>query len=98
MTAAKCLAARPCFSPLPHRDAGQAQDEISSGLIVSTGAARVAAWVTGLEVTLPGPESYRLPWEAGELYFNSGAVATIGLAERRARPIVRRQHSKLSQG
>jgi len=62
--------------------AGQAEDQSSSGLIVSTGAgstgwlqsvvtgaARVTAGVTGLEITPPAPESYRLPWEADELYF-----------------------------
>ncbi len=62
--------------------AGQAEDQSSSGLIVSTGAgstgwlqsvvtgaARVTAGVTGLDLTPPAPESYRLPWEADELYF-----------------------------
>jgi len=62
--------------------AGQAEDQSSSGLIVSTGAgstgwlssiltsaARITAGCTGLEVTPPAPESYRLPWEADELYF-----------------------------
>ncbi len=62
--------------------AGQAEDQSSSGLIVSTGAgstgwlqsvvtgaARVTAGVTGLEITPPAPETYRLPWEADELYF-----------------------------
>ena len=127
--------------------AGQAEDQSSSGLVVSTGAgstgwlssivtsaARITAGVTGLEITPPAPETYRLPWEADELYFsvreaftsrtsqaslvfgklnarqplvlhsympengvifsdgleadfisfNAGAVATIGLAERKA--------------
>jgi NAD kinase len=127
--------------------AGRAEEQSSSGLIVSTGAGctgwlqsivtgsvRVAAGVTGLDLTPPAPETYRLPWEADELYFavrepftsrtsqaglvfgkvdarhplvvrshmpengvifsdggeadflsfNSGAVATIGLAERKA--------------
>jgi NAD kinase len=127
--------------------AGQAEDQSSSGLIVSTGAgstgwlqsvvtgaARVTAGITGMKITPPAPESYRLPWEADELYFavrepftsrtsqativfgkldarrrlvlrshmpengvifsdgveadylafNAGAVATIGLAERKA--------------
>jgi NAD kinase len=131
---------------------GQAENHSSSGLIVSTGAGStgwlqsvvtgavgVAAGVTGLEITPPAPESYRLPWEADELYFavrepftsrtaqanlvfgkltarqpliirsympeggvifsdgieadylnfNAGAVATIGLAERKARLMVR---------
>ncbi len=62
--------------------AGQAENQSSSGLIVSTGAGstgwlqsvvngavRVAAGVTGAEITPPAPESYRLPWEADELYF-----------------------------
>jgi len=132
--------------------AGQAEDHSSSGIIVSTGAGstgwlqsivtgacRVAAGVTETEITPPAPETYRLPWEADELYFtvrepftsrtsqanivfgklgrkrplvlhsympengvifsdgierdyvnfNSGAVATIGLAERKANLIVR---------
>jgi NAD kinase len=127
--------------------AGQAEDQSSSGLIVSTGAgstgwlrsvvtgaARVTAGITGQDLTPPAPETYRLPWEADELYFavrepfvsrtsqaglvfgklnarqplvvrsympengvifsdgieadyvsfNAGAVATIGLAERKA--------------
>jgi NAD kinase len=131
---------------------GQAEDHSSSGVIVSTGAGstgwlqsivtgavRVAAGVTGTEITPPAPEAYRLPWEADELYFtvrepftsrtsqasivfgklsarqplvlrssmpehgvifsdgiegdyldfNSGAVATIGIAERKANLIVR---------
>ena len=131
---------------------GQAEDHSSSGVIVSTGAGstgwlqsivtgavRVAAGITGMEITPPAPESYRLPWEADELYFtvrepftsrtsqanivfgklnahqpliissympehgvifsdgiesdylnfNSGAVVTIGLAERKANLIVR---------
>lgn len=62
--------------------AGRAEDQSSSGLIVSTGAGstgwlqsivtgavRVAAGVTGVDITPPAPESYRLPWEADELYF-----------------------------
>ena len=62
--------------------AGQAEDQSSSGIIVSTGAgctgwlqsvvtgaARVTAGITGVDVTPPAPESYRLPWEADELYF-----------------------------
>lgn len=132
--------------------AGRAEDHISSGLIVSTGAgstgwlrsvvtgaAQVTAGITGLEITPPAPETYRLPWEADELYFavrepftsrtsqaglvfgkltagqplvvrsympeggvifsdgieadyvsfNAGAVATIGVAERKARLVVR---------
>lgn len=132
--------------------AGQAEDHSSSGIIVSTGAGstgwlqsivtgacRVAAGVTETEITPPAPETYRLPWEADELYFtvrepftsrtsqanivfgklgrrqplvlhsympengvifsdgierdyvnfNSGAVATIGLAERKANLIVK---------
>lgn len=132
--------------------AGRAEDHSSSGLIVSTGAGstgwlqsiitgavRVAAGVTGTDITPPAPETYRLPWEADELYFtvrepftsrtsqanivfgkvtarqplvlrsympengvifsdglerdyvdfNSGAVATIGIAERKANLIVR---------
>ncbi len=132
--------------------AGRAEDQSSSGLIVSTGAgstgwlqsvvtgaARVTAGITGADITPPAPESYRLPWEADELYFavrepftsrtsqaslvfgklsarqtlvlrsympengvifsdgiekdyvsfNAGAVATIGLAERKARLVVR---------
>jgi NAD kinase len=131
---------------------GQAEDQSSSGLIVSTGAgstgwlssivtsaARITAGLTGLEITPPAPETYRLPWEADELYFsvreaftsrasqaslvfgkldarrqltvrsqmpdngvifsdgieqdyvsfNAGAVATIGLAERKASLVAR---------
>jgi NAD kinase len=131
---------------------GHAEDQSSSGLIVSTGAgstgwlrsvvtgaARVTAGITGLDLTPPAPETYRLPWEADELYFavrepftsrtsqadlvfgkvsarqplvvrsympeggvifsdgieadyiafNAGAVATIGLAERKARLVVK---------
>jgi hypothetical protein len=131
---------------------GQAEDQSSSGLIVSTGAgstgwlqsvvtgaARVTAGVTGLDITPPAPETYRLPWEADELYFavrepftsrtsaativfgkldarqplvlrsympeggvifsdgveadylafNAGAVATIGVAERKAQLVVK---------
>lgn len=131
---------------------GRAEDQSSSGLIVSTGAGstgwlqsivtgsvRVAAGVTGLDLTAPAPESYRLPWEADELYFtvrepftsrtsqanivfgklnaqrrltvrsampengvifsdgvegdfisfNSGTVATIGVADRKAHLIAR---------
>jgi NAD kinase len=131
---------------------GRAEDHSSSGVIVSTGvgstgwlqsivtgAARVTAGVTGLDITPPAPETYRLPWEADELYFtvrepfssrtsqatlvfgkltvrqplilsshmpengvifsdgiesdflafNSGAVATISIAERKAHLIVR---------
>lgn len=61
---------------------GRAEDHSSSGLIVSTGAgstgwlrsvvtgaAQVTAGITGLELTPPAPETYRLPWEADELYF-----------------------------
>lgn len=61
---------------------GRAENHSSSGLIVSTGAGStgwlqsvvngavgVAAGVTGVEITPPAPESYRLPWEADELYF-----------------------------
>jgi NAD kinase len=132
--------------------AGQAEDQSSSGIIVSTGAGStgwlqsvingavgVAAGVTGIEIPPPAPESYRLPWETDELYFsvrepfrsrtsaatlvfgkvtarqplvlrsympengvifsdglesdfisfNAGAVATIGLAEMRARLVVK---------
>lgn len=132
--------------------AGQAEDHSSSGLIVSTGAGStgwlqsvingavgVAAGVTGLEIAPPAPETYRLPWEADELYFavrepfrsrqsqaglvfgkldvnrplvlhshmpeggvifsdgveadylafNAGAVATIGLADRKAQLVAR---------
>jgi NAD kinase len=131
---------------------GQAENHSSSGLIVSTGAgstgwlqsvitgsARITAGVTGLDITPPAPETYRLPWEADELYFavrepftsrvsqatlvfgrltaqrplvihshmpehgvlfsdglerdylafNAGAVATIGVAERKAHLIAR---------
>jgi hypothetical protein len=106
---------------------------------VVNGSVGIAAGVTGLEITPPAPESYRLPWEADELYFavrepftsrtsqanivfgrldarhplvlrshmpengvifsdgieadyvafNSGAVATIGVAERKAQLIAR---------
>jgi NAD kinase len=132
--------------------AGQAEDHSSSGLIVSTGAGStgwlqsivtgsvcVTAGIIGAQLTPPAPETYRLPWEADELYFtvrepftsrtsqativfgklgprqplvlrsympengvifsdgiesdyikfNSGAVATIGLAERKANLIAR---------
>ena len=132
--------------------AGRAEDQSSSGIIVSTGAGstgwlqsivtgavRVAAGVTDAALAPPAAEAYRLPWEADELYFtvrepftsrtsqanivfgklgpqqplvlhshtpengvifsdgveqdylqfNSGAVATIGLAERKAHLIVR---------
>lgn len=132
--------------------AGRAEDHSSSGLIVSTGAGstgwlqsivtgavRVAAGVTGVDITPPAPETYRLPWEADELYFtvrepftsctsqasivfgkvnaqqplvlrsympehgvifsdgiesdylnfNSGAVVSIGVAERKANLVVR---------
>ena len=132
--------------------AGRAEDQSSSGLIVSTGAGStgwlqsvvngavgVAAGVTGQTITPPAPESYRLPWEADELYFtvrepfrsrtsqatlvfgkltpqqplvlhsympeggvifsdgleqdylsfNAGAVATVGIAARKARLIVK---------
>ena len=61
---------------------GQAENHSSSGLIVSTGAgstgwlqsvvtgaARITAGVTRLDLTPPAPETYRLPWEADELYF-----------------------------
>ncbi len=61
---------------------GRAEDQSSSGLIISTGAGstgwlqsivtgacQVAAGLTGAEVTPPAPETYRLPWEADELYF-----------------------------
>ncbi len=61
---------------------GRAEDQSSSGLIVSTGAGstgwlqsivtgsvRVTAGLTGLGLTPPAPETYRLPWEADELYF-----------------------------
>jgi len=130
----------------------RSENQSSSGIIVSTGAGstgwlqsvvtgsvRVAASITGVELTPPTPESYRLPWEAEELYFavrepfssrtsqativfgrlgpdeklvlsshmpeqgvvfsdgierdyldfNAGAVATIGLAERKAHLVVR---------
>jgi len=132
--------------------AGQAEDHSSSGIIVSTGAGstgwlqsivtgavHVAAGVTGVEIAPPAPETYRLPWEANELYFtvrepftsrtsqagivfgklsarqslvlhsympengvifsdgiesdylkfNSGTVATIGIADRKAHLIVK---------
>jgi NAD kinase len=132
--------------------AGRAEDQSSSGVIVSTGAGstgwlqsivtgsvHVAAAVLKAELTPPAPEAYRLPWEADQLYFtvrepftsrtsqanlvfgtlrgkeklvlrsylpengvifsdgierdylnfNSGAVATIGLAERKAQLIAR---------
>lgn len=62
--------------------AGRAEDQSSSGIIVSTGAGstgwlqsivtgsvRVAAGVLHQDFTPPAPESYRLPWEADELYF-----------------------------
>jgi len=131
---------------------GHAEDHSSSGVIVSTGAgstgwfssivtgaARVTAGVMTLDITPPAPETYRLPWEADELYFtvrepfvsrtsraalvfgrimpgqslvlhsympeqgvifsdgilddyvafNSGAAATIGIAERKAHLMVR---------
>lgn len=131
---------------------GLAENHSSSGVIVSTGAgstgwfssivtgaARITAGVMDLDITPPAPETYRLPWEADELYFtvrepfvsrlsqanvvfgritpqqplvlhsympeqgvifsdgilsdyvafNSGAIATIGLAERKAHLIVR---------
>lgn len=131
---------------------GRSENQSSSGVIVSTGAGstgwlqsivtgacRVAAGVAMPELTPPAPETYRLPWEAEELYFavrepftsrtsqaglvfgklkrgqplvlrsfmpdhgvifsdgierdylnfNSGAVATIGIAERKANLIVR---------
>ncbi len=131
---------------------GRAENHSSSGLIVSTGAGStgwlqsvvngsvgIAAGITGLDITRPAPESYRLPWEADELYFavrepftsrtsqatlvfgklsarkqlvlrsympengvifsdgiekdyvsfNAGAVATIGLAQRKANLVVR---------
>lgn len=61
---------------------GRAEDQSSSGLIVSTGAGstgwlqsivtgsvRVTAGLTGLDLTPPAPETYRLPWEADKLYF-----------------------------
>lgn len=104
-----------------------------------TGSVGIAAGVTGLEITPPAPETYRLPWEADELYFavrepfrsrrsqaslvfgkldvnrplvlhshmpaggvifsdgieadylafNAGAVATIGVAERKANLVAR---------
>ncbi len=131
---------------------GEAEDQSSSGIIVSTGAGstgwlrsvvtgavEVTAGITGADIVPPAPETYRLPWEADELYFavrepfvsrtsqanivfgklnddkplvvrsympeggvifsdgiesdyvsfNAGAVATIGLAERKARLVVR---------
>ena len=131
---------------------GRAEDHCSSGIIVSTGAGStgwlqslvtgavsVAAGITGQELSVPAPESYRLPWEAEELYFtvrepftsrtsraslvfgrlkagetlrvrslmpdagvifsdgleedylsfNSGSVATIAVAERKAHLVVR---------
>ncbi|MGH2524329.1 MAG: sugar kinase, partial [Anaerolineales bacterium] len=62
--------------------AGRVENQSSSGIIVSTGAGstgwlqsivtgsvRVAAGVTGVDITPPAPETYRLPWEADELYF-----------------------------
>jgi NAD kinase len=62
--------------------AGRAEDQSSSGLIVSTGAGstgwlqsivtgavHVAAGITGVDMTPPAPETYRLPWEADELIF-----------------------------
>jgi hypothetical protein len=62
---------------------GQAEDQSSSGIIVSTGAgstgwlqsivtgaALITAGITGSEITPPAPESYQLPWEADKLYFS----------------------------
>src|SRR5258708_18891395 len=61
---------------------GQAEDQSSSGLIVSTGAGstgwlqsivtgavRVAAGVTQIDLTPPAPESYQLPSDAHHLPF-----------------------------
>jgi NAD kinase len=93
--------------------AGRAEDHSSSGLIVSTGAGStgwlqsvvngavgVAAGVTGLEITPPAPETYRLPWEADELYFavrepftsrTSQANIVFGKLDAR-RPLILRSH------
>lgn len=93
--------------------AGQAEDQSSSGLIVSTGAGstgwlqsvvtgavRVAAGITGTELAPPAPESYRLPWEADELYFTvrepftsrtSAATLVFGKLTPR-RPLVLRSY------
>ena len=62
--------------------AGRAEDQSSSGIIVSTGAGstgwlqsivtgsvQVAAAILKLDLTPPAPETYRLPWEADQLYF-----------------------------
>ena len=61
---------------------GRAENQSSSGVIISTGAGstgwlqsivtgacRVAAGIASTDVTPPAPESYRLLWEAEELYF-----------------------------
>jgi NAD kinase len=63
--------------------AGRAENQSSSGIIVSTGAgstgwlqsivtgaALITAGVTGEAITPPPPERYRLPWEADQLYFS----------------------------
>ena len=131
--------------------AGNTEDQSTSGLIVSTGAgctgwfrsivtgaARIARGLQLTEYEPPPPETYRLPWDANELYFavrepftsktakstlvfgkigvgeqlilcshmpengiifsdgieadyvnfNSGTIASIGLAERKAKLIV----------
>lgn len=131
---------------------GRAENQSSSGIIVSTGAGStgwlqaivtgacgVAAGLAKTGSRPPAPDSYRLPWESGDLYFsvrepftsrtsqarlvfgkigpgqslvlhshmpgngvifsdgiecdclhfNSGAVARIGLAERKANLVVR---------
>jgi len=62
--------------------AGKAEDQMSSGIIVSTGAGstgwlqsivtgacRVAAGASKAKVAPPDQEQYRLPWDAEELYF-----------------------------
>jgi len=61
---------------------GRGENQSSSGVIVSTGAGstgwlqsvvtgacRVAAGIAAPDLPLPAPETYRLPWEADELYF-----------------------------
>lgn len=62
---------------------GQVETQSSSGIIISTGAGStgwlqsiitgavgITASVLEQEFTPPAPETYRLPWEADELYFS----------------------------
>jgi proline iminopeptidase len=61
---------------------------------------RVAAGITGLDLTPPAPETYRLPWEADGLYFavrepftSRTSQATIVFSRLNARqPLVPRSH------